>query len=124
MKEMAQAKKSPLPKEKNQAANVNGEKVLVPNAPETKKSSGKKRKRLSKAFTRPLNKKLKEHSLVRECFSFPEAEYDHLLALKKRLLAEGMDIKKSELVRAGLVLLSSLDDADMKVFLAKVPRVS
>lgn len=82
-----------------------------------------KRKRLSKVFRRPLDKKLKKNSVVRDCFSFPEVEYEHLVMLKKRLLAEGVEIKKSELVRAGLVLLSSLDDADMKILLAKVPRI-
>jgi hypothetical protein len=91
---------------------------------EAKKSSGNKRKPLSKAFTRPLDKKLKHGSLVRDCFSFPEAEYAHLVALKKRLLEEGVEVKKSELVRAGLVVLSSLEDADMKALLAKVPRVT
>lgn len=82
-----------------------------------------KRKRLSKVFPRPLDKKLKKNSVVRDCFSFPEIEYEHLVMLKKRLLAEGVEIKKSELIRAGLVLLSSLDDADMKILLAKVPRI-
>ncbi len=98
--------------------------VLVPGTPEQKKVTGEKRKRLSKAFLRPLDKKLKRSALVRDTFAFPEAEYAHLVELKKRLLAEGVDIKKSELLRAGLVLLSTLDDASMKEFLAKVPRVS
>jgi RNase H-fold protein (predicted Holliday junction resolvase) len=98
--------------------------ALVPGAPEQKKASGDKRKRLSKAFLRPLDKKFKRGALVRDCFSFPEAEYAHLVDLKKRLLGEGVDIKKSELLRAGLVLLSSMDDEEMKVLLAKVPRIT
>ena len=99
-------------------------KKLVPDAPEPKKAPGDKHKRLSKAFSRPLDKKLKRGAVVRDCFTFPEVEYDHLVDLKKRLLAEGVDIKKSELLRAGLALLSSMDDEDMKALLAKVPRIS
>ena len=99
-------------------------KTLVPETPEQKKSSGAKRKRLSKAFLRPLDKKFKRGILVRDSFNFPEAEYAHLVELKQRLMAEGVDVKKSELLRAGLVLLSSLDDATLKEFLAKIPRVS
>ncbi|MEI7431869.1 MAG: hypothetical protein WCL27_15570 [Betaproteobacteria bacterium] len=100
-------------------------KILVPETPEQKKNSGAKRKRLSKAFLRPLDKKLKRGgALVRDSFNFPEAEYAHLVELKQRLVDDGVDVKKSELLRAGLVLLSSLDEAVLKEFLAKVPRVS
>ncbi|MEI7613203.1 MAG: hypothetical protein WCK63_09855 [Betaproteobacteria bacterium] len=98
--------------------------TLPVGTPEAKEASGNKRKRLSKAFPRPLDKKLKRNAVVRDCFTFPEVEYAYLVELKKRLQAEGVEIKKSELLRAGLVLLSSLEDADMKVLLAKVPRVS
>lgn len=82
-----------------------------------------KRKRLSKAFPRPLDKKIGPLGLVRDSFVFPEIEHAHLMDLKHRLVAEGVDIKKSELVRAGLVLLASLDDDEMKRLLALVPRV-
>jgi len=97
-------------------------KALVPNLPEQKKIAGDKRKRLSKAFLRPLDKKFKRGAVVRDCFSFPEIEYEHLVALKRRLLADGIEIKKSELLRAGLALLVSLDDDELKSLLAKVPR--
>lgn len=82
-----------------------------------------KRKRLSKAFRRPLDKKIGPLGIVRDSFVFPEIEHVHLMDLKHRLVAEGVDIKKSELVRAGLVLLASLDDDAMKRLLALVPRV-
>ena len=97
--------------------------ALVPGLPEQKKTAGDKRKRLSKAFLRPLDKKFKRGAVVRDCFSFPEIEYEHLVELKKRLLADGIEIKKSELLRAGLALLVSLDDGELKSLLAKVPRL-
>lgn len=99
-------------------------KPLVPGLPEQKKIVGDKRKRLSKAFLRPLDKKFKRGAVVRDCFSFPEVEYAHLVELKKRLLAEGIEIKKSELLRAGLALLVSLDDDELRNLLAKVPRLA
>ena len=95
--------------------------VLVPATPEAKKSGGNKRKRLSKAFSRPLDKKLKKAVLVRERFTIPGVEYAQFALLKKRLSDQGLVAKKSELVRAGLVLLSSLGDEDLKELMAKVP---
>lgn len=92
-------------------------------APESSAPPARKRKRLSKAFPRPLDKKLKKNSVVKDSFSFPAVEHEHLVMLKKRLLSEGVEVKKSELVRAGLVLLASLDADDLKSLLAKVPRV-
>ncbi len=94
-------------------------KALPAATPEAKDAP--KRKRLSKAFARPLDKQ--RNTVVRDCFTFPEVEYAYLVELKKRLQAEGVDIKKSELLRAGLVLLSTLEDAEMKELLAKVPRI-
>jgi len=119
-------KKTPsVSKPKVNVSEVLASKTLVPETPEQKKSSGAKRKRLSKAFLRPLDKQLKRGgALVRDSFNFPEAEYAHLVKLKQRLMADGVEVKKSELLRAGLVLLSSLDEAVLKEFLAKVPRVS
>lgn len=95
--------------------------ALVPATPETKKSAGAKRKRLSKAFARPLDKKLKKSVIVRERFSIPSAEYVQFGLLKNRLADQGVGVKKSELVRAGLVLLSSLGDEDLAMLMAKVP---
>lgn len=98
-------------------------KPVKPVAPETKKDSASKRKRLSKAFSRPLDKKLQQTTLVRDRFTFPEDEYARLIALKKELSAQGLSVKKSELVRAGLLLLSALEDEALKEILAKVPAV-
>lgn len=125
---MSVVKNTPLktaPVAAKTAAKPAGKATAIPvGTPEPKEAAGNKRKRLSKAFPRPLDKKLKRNAVVRDCFTFPEVEYAHLVELKKRLQAEGVDIKKSELLRAGLVLLSSLDEAEMKGLLAKVPRVS
>ena len=94
---------------------------LTPAAPEAKAPATARRKKLSKAFSRPLDKKPAKTKLVRDRFTIPEAEYDQLVAMKKRLAALGIAVKKSELVRAGLLQLAALDDAKLQAVTAKVP---
>jgi PAB1-binding protein PBP1 len=121
------AGKSAEPVTKKPAVRVPSEpatiKTLVPGAPEAKKAGTNKRKRLSKAFSRPLDKKIKEAMLVRERFVFPEDEYAQLAEMKKRLSEQGMDVKKSALLRAGFMLLSALDEDALKEILSRVPSV-
>ena len=89
-------------------------------APEVVGGAAKKRKRLAKVFKRPLDKTLRSVSLVREKFSLPEGEYEQLLEMKQRLSELGLPVKKSELVRAGLLLLVGLDEVELKEVLLKV----
>ena len=94
---------------------------LVPASPESSVNAAKKRKRLAKVFPRPLEKKLRQKSVVREKFAIPALEYDQLLELKARLAGLGVTVKKSEIVRAGLAQISELDDDALKLLLAKLP---
>ncbi len=109
--------------EKPVAGEAEPAKKLVPANPERKKPSNSKRKRLSKAFSRPLDKTLRHEHVVRDRISFPEVEYDQLVELKKNLTDQGMVVKKSQLVRAGLLLIAELSDDELKALLAKVPAV-
>jgi hypothetical protein len=61
--------------------------------------------------------------LVRDTFTFPQTDYEQLGLLKKRAIKLGQDTKKSELVRAGLALLSQLDDAALLAALSGVERL-
>ena len=94
---------------------------LVPASPESTGNTAKKRKRLAKAFPRPLDKKLRKQLVVREKFSIPALEYEQLLELKTRLAGLGVTVKKSEIVRAGLAQMSELDDEALKLLLATLP---
>ena len=109
---MATVRKTSAPAARNKASSR-----LVPATPE---SLAKNRKRLAKAFPRPLDKKLKEVERVREKFSLPAGEYAQLVALKERLAAQGASVKKSELLRAGLLLLAALDDSELQAALARL----
>ena len=89
---------------------------------EIKPASGK-RKRLSKAFSRPLEKKLKQQTLVRDRFIFPENEYEQLSGLKKKAASLGRPVKKSELVRAGIRLLDALGEKELLAVLDQIPTL-
>jgi hypothetical protein len=67
--------------------------------------------------------KAKKPRLVRDSFTMPEAEYERISELKKRLALVGDAVKKSELLRAGIALLAALNDSDLKAALAKVERI-
>ena len=96
---------------------------LMPAAPESGIAHHTKRKRLAKAFKRPLDKTLRSIQLVREKYSMPENEHERMIDIKKRLLDQGFTIKKNELVRAGLMLLAALDDDDLKGVVSTLPSV-
>lgn len=57
--------------------------------------------------------KPKKIKMVRDSFSMPENEYSQFAALKKQCLLAGVHVKKSELLRAGLLCLSKLPDSEL-----------
>ena len=99
-------------------------KKLVPATPELNAPQAKKRKRLAKAFPRPLDKALRSVTLVRDKYTLSEDEYAQLLDMKERLAAQGVPVKKGELLRAGLLLLAGLEEGDLKTLLATLPPLA
>jgi len=61
--------------------------------------------------------------VVRDSFTIPKAEYAQLAAMKKRAMDLGLEAKKSELIRAGLTLLSGTADAAFRKALGNVPTL-
>jgi hypothetical protein len=61
--------------------------------------------------------------LVRDSFTIPSDEYAVLLQLKQRALSSAYPAKKSELLRAGIKLLSGLSDAALLRALKDVPVI-
>lgn len=61
--------------------------------------------------------------LVRDSFTMPSDEYAVLGQLKQRALVGAHHAKKSELLRAGIKLLASLDNAALLRALTAVPAV-
>ena len=97
--------------------------VNVSATPESSEPA-KKRKRLSKAFSRPLDKILmKQAKPVRERFTLLRGEYDQLVRIKKQLADQGVEARKSDLVRAALSLLSAKSDEEIKALLTVLPTL-
>jgi hypothetical protein len=62
--------------------------------------------------------KFKKPKLVRDSFTMPESEYAVLGAVKKACLGAGVEVKKSQLLRIGLLLLGQTDLPKLKTLIA------
>ncbi|HSR02876.1 MAG TPA: hypothetical protein VLM20_08790 [Methylophilaceae bacterium] len=76
-------------------------------------------KQLSPTTTIKLDKKKME----RDSFTMPKEEYAQFSALKKRLEVLGQPAKKSELLRAGIKLLTNMTDVQLKEAMLSVPVI-
>jgi hypothetical protein len=72
------------------------------------------------AVEMPKERKAK---LVRDSFTMPEQEYAVLGQVKKACIKAGFEIKKSELLRIGVALISQLDMATLQQVLASLPQL-
>lgn len=95
-------------------------------APATKATAGTKaikgavKDKAGKSTSAQIGKKEKT---VRDSFNMPAADYALIGQMKVRALAGSREVKKSELLRAGLRLLAALNDEAFKSALAAVPTV-
>lgn len=67
--------------------------------------------------------KAKKPKLVRDSFTIPKDEYAVIETLKERTARLSTPAKKSELLRAGLKLLSQLDDATLQKAMQSIPAI-
>ncbi len=101
----AAAKKTAV---KKPAAKKPAAKKAIAKKPAAKKLSAKKAPvRPSTNTSKPT--KAKKSKLVRDSFTMPAAEYAQIAAMKKACLGAGFEIKKSEILRIGVSLLSRMD---------------
>ncbi|UOA10320.1 hypothetical protein [Methylobacter sp. S3L5C] len=68
-------------------------------------------------------KKNPKVKVIRDSFSFPEEDYLKISELKKTCLAAGINVKKGEILRAGLHLLTQLTLDDLKSVIEQVEKV-
>ena len=68
-------------------------------------------------------KKGDKKKVIRDSFSFPEQDYHKISELKKICLAAGVHVKKGEILRAGLNLLTGLKLSELLLAVDKVERV-
>jgi len=70
-----------------------------------------------------VSHKGKEGRVVRDSFSFPESDHHLFLDIKKKAMRAGIEVNKSEIVRAGLNLLKSLPPSELKRALALIEKI-
>lgn len=99
-------------------------KVSTPVSPVTKTKAASPAKPSTQAKAKPAAEpKTKKPKLVRDSFTFPKDEYQAIAALKVKALGLKQSVKKSEILRAGLMLISSLNDKAFLAALNKVPAL-
>ena len=67
----------------------------------------------------------KEHKLkvVRDSFTMPQNEYQKISEIKATCLKAKVHVKKSEVLRAGLKVLSELDPARLTLILKRLEKI-
>ncbi len=83
----------------------------------------KKQKPVNREKTVKGEKSVKREKTVRDSFNMPADDYTLIGTLKKRALASGREMKKSELLRAGVKALAGMNDAEFARALGAVPAI-
>lgn len=132
------ASAKPKSANKSAAAQSTNKEVVVQPAPAPKSSAKAVKKapvaakeklaaapKVEKSEKAGKDKKLapKKPKLVRDSFTIPEADYALFATLKQRALSAGVDVKKSEILRAALAVLAQLDDAELVKSIGLVERI-
>lgn len=119
----ARKKTSPAPADAAVAKPVTtAAKPVVAKAPKAAKPVAKP---VAKPAAKPTEKadKPKKPKLVRDSFTIPKPEYAVLEELKQRAARAGAPAKKSELLRAGIKALASMDEAQFLAAMGTVPAL-
>jgi hypothetical protein len=74
-------------------------------------------------MAKPAKEKTPKLKMERDSFTMPKTEYAQFSVLKERLNKLGQPAKKSELIRAGIMLLTAMTDTALKSALSKVPSI-
>jgi hypothetical protein len=82
-----------------------------------------KRIGVTKTRGKKPTKRLKPGNVIRDSFTMPLADYALIGVLKRRCIGLGVAIKKSELLRAGLVALEELPDASLSRVVAAIETI-
>ncbi|WP_297721050.1 hypothetical protein [Limnohabitans sp. Rim8] len=106
------------------ARKMPAQKAAAKKAPAAKKPAMKPADtKAAKAAAPEKIKTTKKPKLVRDSFTMPKDEYQAIETLKQRATGLQRIAKKSELLRAGIMALSAMDDKDLVAILAKVPAL-
>ncbi len=97
----------------------------TPNKAKTSPAKAAQPKALDKKKSAAPAKAAKEKKVkvVRDSFTLPKTELLQITEMKKRAMALGVEVKKSELIRAGLQALAGMADTAFKKAIANVPTI-
>ena len=101
------------------AAPVAGKPAASPAAKPEKAGKEKHKKKKDKKDGDSAERK----KLVRDSFTMPTADYALIGELKVRALASGAAVKKSELLRAGLIALAQLPSPRLLDLITALPKI-
>ena len=115
-------KKSAATKAKTPAKKLPVKKSAVPAKPITR-ASGKPGGK--DTLQQPAKKLKKNHrkKVVRDSFTMPQDEYAKIAEIKAICLKAKMHVKKSEVLRAGLIKLAELNTVQLKQALASLEKI-
>jgi hypothetical protein len=69
------------------------------------------------------SRRVKKEKVVRDSFTMPKSDYDKIAELKQKCLANGVHVKKGELLRAGLLILAAANVEQLTAAVAAVETV-
>lgn len=127
-KDKARSKKSPQPKQVKPGGSApaaavksaSQENVMRKSAHASGKAASASRRSEEKPAKKEKQKKVK---MVRDSFNMPEFDYAKIAELKKKCLAAGVHVKKSELLRLGLTHLSKLSNTALLRSVKQIERI-
>jgi hypothetical protein len=102
----------------------------IPAKAPVKKTTGTRKPAAAKTLAvKPEKRAKKEKKLegkvkvVRDSFTMPQTDYDLIAAIKQKALKGGLHLKKSELLRAGLQVLSKLSATQLQQAVANLEKI-
>lgn len=98
-------------------------KVNKPAAPKPAVVKAPTKKAIKAKVVKIENEKTPKLKMERDSFTMPKLEYAQFYVLKERLVKLGQPVKKSELLRAGIMQLTAMTDAALKTAMGKVPAI-
>ncbi|KXV03736.1 hypothetical protein CR51_16360 [Caballeronia megalochromosomata] len=66
---------------------------------------------------------MRKEKVVRDSFTMPRTDYEKVAVLKQKCLDVGVHVNKSELLRAGLLLLEAATKEDLYAVVSAVEKV-
>ncbi|MDD4929248.1 MAG: hypothetical protein PHP85_08230 [Gallionella sp.] len=68
-------------------------------------------------------KAAKKPKVVRDSFTMPQSEYQKITEIKELCLKVGVQVKKSEVLRAGVIALSAMSEAELIFALSALDKI-